>query len=547
MSFLDAFRRRKKPAGPAGIQVKLKPRNRPRASERTTRQGMPRRLILGLALASLFYVLAHYSIIEGVWPAHGTSAGAGGLVIRDGIALFAWLAIFPIFRALGYRGAWTILALPVMIFFLTRPSLFQLFSDPVYQARSTARVEANTLKAERARLTTIIDGYSDERKEIVFENEAPTIPDPLDAVREATQVQRSSPLRLGSAFSVLIAPLAIILTYAIVRRPGVLRWMRDNRRIPFAVIVGVFFVLALFFVELGRVGGTTPWELFLPVFILVWAAVLADDVYNLARPDALMSPRRLAGFLAYGALPLIPFLLIRELGLSVVLAGSLATMLLVSTRRKWWAGLMVVIWIGLVFAAFNLDPRSANRLQLMLNPYRDLSTMTQDEGEAWAARMHQFKLFDANILAGGLLGEGAGRGHPETAPNAADDGYITTIAANWGLAGALTLVLLYTVLIVEILGIAVRERSAFERSLVAGLGMLLAIPFWMAALGGIRAVPLTGVATAFAANGGAKLLASSIVIGIIAAVSHRRSEADRLAASEDALHGRPDEQGIRIR
>src|SRR5690606_37441113 len=135
----------------------------------------------------------------------------------------------------------------------------------------------------------------------------------------------------------------------------------------------------------------------------------------------------------YGAVPLVQFLIIRELGLSVVLAGSLATMLLVGTRREWWAGLMLGVWLGLVVAAFNLDPRSNTRLQLMIDPYRDLSALTQAEAESWAARMHQFKLFDANVLDGGLFGEGAGRGHPETAPNAADDGYITAIAANWGL------------------------------------------------------------------------------------------------------------------
>src|SRR5690606_5266276 len=146
------------------------------------------------------------------------------------------------------------------------------------------------------------------------------------------------------------------------------------------------------------------------------------------------------------------------------------------------------------------DDRSATRLQLAIDPYRDLSAMTTAEAESWAARMHQFKLFDANVLAGGIFGEGAGRGHPETAPNAADDGYITTIAANWGIVGALSLVMLYTTFIVLMLSVATRERSAFERSLVTGLAMLIAIPFWMAALGGVRAVPLTGVATAFAAH-----------------------------------------------
>jgi cell division protein FtsW (lipid II flippase) len=160
--------------------------------------------------------------------------------------------------------------------------------------------------------------------------------------------------------------------------------------------------------------------------------------------------------------------------------------------------------------------------------------------------MHQFKLFDANILEGGLLGRGAGRGHPETAPNAADDGYITTIAANWGLLGALSLVMLYTAFIIQMLSVATRERSAFERSLVTGLAMLIAIPFWMAALGGVRAVPLTGVATAFAAHGGAKLLAASLSVGVIAAISHRRAEITRLDAAADSLRGDTDDDGVRV-
>jgi hypothetical protein len=170
---------------------------------------------------------------------------------------------------------------------------------------------------------------------------------------------------------------------------------------------------------------------------------------------------------------------------------------------------MMVVWGILVFAAFNLDDRSSTRLALAIEPYRDLAAMSSDEAESWAARMHQIKLFDANVLAGGVFGEGAGQGHAETAPNAADDGYITTIAAQWGLAGALALALLYTAFLIQMLSVAVREKSAFERSLVTGLAMLIAIPFWLATLGGVRVIPLTGVAAAFAAHGGAKLLASA--------------------------------------
>lgn len=528
-----------------GVAIKVRKHNLPRIPIRS-RGGMTR-LALGVFLAAVFYVLAHYSIVAGVWPVHGTAPGAGGMLIRDVVAMLAWLALFPILRLFKYRGAWGILALPIIIFLLTRPSQFQLFSDPAYQARGSARIEANDMKAQRARITTILRSYDEERQALVFGDEVPTIPDPVEAVRQATEAERSSLSGWFSSFSVILAPLTLLLTFLIFRHPKVLRWLRDNRVIPFAVTLGVFFVLTLFFVELGRVGGTTPWELFLPVFVGVWAAFLGDDVYNLARPGAALAPRRIAMLLLYGALPLVPFLLIRELGLSVVLAGTLATMLLVGTRKGWWAGLMLVVWLVLVIAAFNLDDRSATRLQLAIDPYRDLSTMSADEAESWAARMHQFKLFDANILIGGLVGEGAGRGHPETAPNAADDGYITSIAANWGLFGSLALVLIYTAFILHMLDLAVREKGAFERSLVTGMAMLLAIPFWMAALGGIRAVPLTGVATAFAAHGGAKLLASSIVVGIVMAVGHRRAIADRLDVAAESLHAHADELGVRIR
>lgn len=528
-----------------GVPIHIRRHNRRERRKGGERTGMPRRLAFAVIVASVFYLAAHYAIVSGIWPVHGAASGAGGVLIRDGIAWAAWLLLLPTMHVMGYRGVWGIVALPVIIFFLTRPSLFQLFTDPVYQARGSARVEANALKADRARVTTILRVYDENREAVVFGDAVPVVPDPIDAMREATS-GRTTSSTLGAILPVAIAPLALLAGFLVGRRRGLFRWFRDHRALPFALTLGVFFILTFFFVELGRVGGTTPWELFLPVFIGVWAAVLADDNYNLARPGGVLTRRRFAGMLLYGALPLVPFLIIRELGLSVVLAGSFATMLLVGTRRGWWAGVMVAVWLVLVAAAFNLDDRSATRLRLAIDPYRDLGEMTDTEARSWAARMHQFKLFDANILEGGLLGRGAGRGHPETAPNAADDGYITTIAANWGLLGALSLVMLYTAFIIQMLSVATRERSAFERSLVTGLAMLIAIPFWMAALGGVRAVPLTGVATAFAAHGGAKLLAASLSVGVIAAISHRRAEITRLDAAADSLRGDTDDDGVRV-
>ncbi|MDP9348888.1 MAG: FtsW/RodA/SpoVE family cell cycle protein [Gemmatimonadota bacterium] len=442
------------------------------------------------------------------------------------------------------------MVIPIVIFCMARPSVFQLFTDPVYQAAAGRKAEANDLKATRSRLSTIDRAYSAERKQAVFQGPPPPLPDPF-ARAMAGETRGALIPRVLTYIPVFLAPLALLAGYLMSRRGWLLRWFRDRRVWIFAPAMLVFFGLAFApgARTTGKVFGTTPWELLLPLFVGVWAATLADDAYNLGQIGQAFRPQRVLRLLLYGALPLVPFLIIHELGLSVVLAGSMAAMLLVGTRRGWWAGLMLGVWAVLVFAAFSTDPRSIQRLNLAYNPYQDLRSLPQQQAQRWGERANfQIKLFDANILEGGLLGEGAGRGHPETAPNAADDGYITTIAAHWGLAGSVALVLVYTYFIMQMLGVAVREPGAFERTLVTGMALLIGIPFWLATLGGIRVIPLTGVVAAFAAHGGSKLLAASIGVGIIAGISHRRTEEERLAhALETPVdRGETPATGVRI-
>ncbi|HET7461601.1 MAG TPA: FtsW/RodA/SpoVE family cell cycle protein, partial [Longimicrobium sp.] len=99
---------------------------------------------------------------------------------------------------------------------------------------------------------------------------------------------------------------------------------------------------------------------------------------------------------------------------------------------------------------------------------------------------------------------------------------------------------------VELFSAAVRERGAFERTIVTGLAMLIAVPFWLAALGDMRVIPLTGVAAAFAAHGGAKLLASAFGVGIIAGISHKRTAEERLGHVLDAPGERAEAEGVRV-
>jgi cell division protein FtsW (lipid II flippase) len=549
MALRDLFRRRSGggPApGPLGVAIRVKTHNVPGAE--SSGRVFPAPIWWGLLLAVVFYALAHFSIIVGVWPVHGTSPGAGGILLRDALALLAWGVVLLGLRKAHYRGAWGIVVLPVIIFCLSRPAQFQAFTDPAYQARGAARSHANDLKATRSRLSTIDRVYPAERKELVYQGTPPPLPDPFKTA--VGQETRGFFSKAATYFPVFIAPLLVLVGYMVIaRQTWLLRWIRNRRLWVFLPAMLLFFGLAMVpsARTTGKVAGTTPWELILPFLVATWAAVLADDAYNLARPGAVVSPRRMGTLVLYGALPIVPFLVIHELGLSIVLATSFAAMLLVGTRRGWWAALLLVVWLGLVMLVFRTDERSQTRAALAYHPYRELQGMAPADQEKWAGKVHQIKLFDANVLAGEWLGDGPGRGHGETAPNAADDGFFTLIAAQWGWTGGVALVLVYTVFLVELLMAAVRERGAFERCIVTGLSMLIGVPFWLAALGDMRVIPLTGVAAAFAAHGGAKLLASAFGVGIIAGISHRRTEETRMAEVLAPPEERAEAEGIRVR
>ena len=549
MRIADLFRRGKPagPAGPVGVQVKLKTHNRPSAQ----RAGLvlPGPLWWALVLAIAFYALAHVSIMQGVWPMHGTAPGANAMLGRDVVSLVAWLALLAALRWMRYQGKWAIVVFPILIFCLGRPELFQVFTDPAYQAHGGAKARANDLKATRSRLSTINRAYDQERKEEVYQGPPPPLPDPFRQAVGKVVNPGSVLTGLLSNASVFIAPLALLVGYFVARRRERLRKFREKRLIPFILLMGLFGVLAFVFTAAatGKVGNTTPWELFLPVFVAVWAATLADDAYNLARPGQVVAPRRLGSLFLYGVLPIVPFLRIHELGLTIVLAMAMAAMLLVGTRRGWWALLLLVVWSGMAYEVFQHDDRSQIRFELAYHPYKPVASFADEAArQKWAGKLHQMKLFDANVLAGDVLGQGAGRGHGETAPNSADDGYITLFAAQWGLLGGVALVLLYTLFLMHLFAAAAREEGAFERTLITGLAMLIGVPFWLAALGGIRVVPLTGVVAAFAANGGAKLLASAFGVGIIAGLSHLRSEEERLEGVLASPAGPPSAPGVRV-
>ena len=84
-----------------------------------------------------------------------------------------------------------------------------------------------------------------ERQQLVFQGPPPALPDPIEAIRSATESERDSTRRLASSLSVVLAPLALVLAFLWARRDGSLRWVRERRVWIFGITFGIFVVLTL--------------------------------------------------------------------------------------------------------------------------------------------------------------------------------------------------------------------------------------------------------------------------------------------------------------
>ena len=526
----------------------------------------PALLLTGLAV--LAGAVAHWAIVRDVWPAHGTSPGAGALVWIEAGILAAWLATAGILALIRYRGDWMLALLPIALVAASRSALFHAYSDPAYLPVGVSRAEAGRAKAQHAQRAAA-ERYSPERRRVVFADQPPAlraIPDPLavqqayaprgagsgaSAASDASAAVNPATAHLSRSLPALLAPAALLLGFVFARRRRPLdpldlvarRWLP----LTFAVVFGALVAVRLLAGRSGRIGGRTLWELLLPALVVLWASALAADAASLARVRALLFGPRLRRLFLYGVLPVVPFFLTGtrlepDFGTIGVVCASFALMLLVGTRQKWW-GLMLPVWLAFCVAAYVAHPRVKERVDTWRDPYgarhsalgarhsalgaRHSALPSSDGRVPSAENSYQRALFDLNLIEGGWTGAGPGRGHGEVAPNAADDGFATLFAAQFGFVGCLALVLLYALLLARGFRVASGERAIFERTLAVGLTMLVGAPFWTAFLGGVGALPLTGLSAAFVAHGGTKLLASAGAMGVLAALSERRETRSR--------------------
>jgi cell division protein FtsW (lipid II flippase) len=199
-----------------------------------------------------------------------------------------------------------------------------------------------------------------------------------------------------------------------------------------------------------------------------------------------------------------------DIGTSAVFMGLFVAMLYIATSRTSWLLIGFLMFLVGAFAASQLFAHVHERFDIWLHPFT--SANIQDNA---------FQLVKGleGMGAGGLLGKGLGAGQPYFTPLVQSDLIFTAFGEELGLAGLMAMLLLYGLIVQRGMRTAISVKDPFSKLLAGGLSFMLALQVFVIIGGVTRLIPLTGITTPFLSQGGSSLVASWMMIALLARLS----------------------------
>lgn len=323
--------------------------------------------------------------------------------------------------------------------------------------------------------------------------------------------------------------LLISLALAIAAGPLFTKF-RNLARIKYLWVIASLALFAMLVVFGQEVNGAKLWirlgqiqyepveliKLFIVFFLAAYLAETAD-VIALAKRWSIRANLRYLGplFVGWGTSMLI-LVLQRDLGMATLLLGTFAALLYVATRR-----LDLVIGGSITFGlvavwAMHHYAYVSTRIAVWRDPFAD------PLGAGYQAAQGYYSL-----AAGGLFGTGYRLGHPGFIPDAITDYIYAALSEEFGLVGAVVLLVLYLVMVRRIFAVAVSQPDLYTKLLAVGLSATLGLQVFIIVGGVIGLFPLTGITLPFVSYGGSSLVANFILVALAWAMSSqpRRSAA----------------------
>jgi cell division protein FtsW (lipid II flippase) len=328
----------------------------------------------------------------------------------------------------------------------------------------------------------------------------------------------------------LVIGLTIVVVLAVAVRNDV--WLRRYKYTWAAVGVGLLLLTFLFghdvngarlSLTIGPFSGQ-PSELLKVILVVFLAGYLSENRSLLVEESTRVGPIRLpplpylAPMVAMWVIALGIVIVQRDLGAALLFFAVFLLLLYVSTARFSFVVLGLaafVIGAGLLYFVFD---HVRTRIDIWVDPFADPS----GAGYQVVQALHAF-------ARGGLIGTGLGAGLPSIAgrppiPALHTDFPFAALGEELGLVGILAVLGLYLVLVERGLRIASAAQDEFRAILAAGLSLVIGVQAFIIAAGNLKLIPLTGITLPFVSYGGSSLLANSVIVGMLIALSERTRE-----------------------
>lgn len=269
---------------------------------------------------------------------------------------------------------------------------------------------------------------------------------------------------------------------------------------------------ARLWIQLGPVQ-LEPVELIKLFIVLFLAAYLAEtaDVIATAKPWSIRANLKYLGplFIGWGASMAI-LVLQRDLGMATLLLATFAVLLYAATRRvDLVAGGFAVFGLAAYWAVHHYAYVQA-RIDVWRNPFADALGAGYQSAQSYYA-----------LAAGGIFGTGYRLGHPTYIPDVATDYIYASLSEEFGLIGACVLLVLFLAIVRRIFAIGTQQPDLYTKLLAVGLAATLGVQVAIIVGGVVGLFPLTGITLPFVSYGGSSLVANTLLIGLVWAMSAR--------------------------
>ena len=265
-----------------------------------------------------------------------------------------------------------------------------------------------------------------------------------------------------------------------------------------------------------------PSELLKLLFIVYLASYMAEKeglvhivVFRLGRLRIARPPfGYLAPLLLMWGVSMILLAWQRDLGAAMLFFIVFLVMLYLASGR-WEAvasGLVMLLATASLAYRLPFDTLDIVRLRIdtWINPWPDAQ-----------GRAFQIVQSLLALAAGGLIGQGVGQGYPTYIPVVHSDFAFAAVTEEWGLVGAVTVIISLAVLVHRGLRIAVLSRRPFISFLATGMVAFIGVQSLIILAGVTKLFPLSGITLPFLSYGGSSMVVSCLMVGLLIKISGR--------------------------